>query len=164
MKSQIFKISIFILSLLIFHNCQKEGSESFKLTGQKVKLTDPVISEVLSDYKAYVLVNFEEVKFADDFYLEIKLGNDYYWNVHLIRNNLTIYDSSARHYEGHLAGNQSNTIRMSFYDNIINGFIIDGDKNFIIQSAQDITRQSNKYQNVILVFEDKDVIKQDVKM
>lgn len=164
MKSQILKISFFILYLLIFYNCQNEEPESFKLTGQEVKLTDPAISEVLSDYKAYVLVNLDEVKFADDFYLEIKLGNDYYWDIHLIRNFLTTFDSQVKNFQGHLAGNPTNEVRISFYDQIISGFIIEGEKVYNFQSAQGITKQSNKYQNIILVFEDKDIIDQDVEM
>jgi hypothetical protein len=164
MKSRILKLSMLFLTFLTFQNCQKEDIESFELIGQEIEIRDVAISNVLSDYKAFELINSEKIEFADDFVLPVKLGNDFYWNIHLTINNLTTYDSSSRHYEGHLIGNQLNIVRMSFYDNIIHGFIVDGDKSYNIQAVQSFTGQSGRNKNVILVFENKDIIKQDWNM
>lgn len=164
MRSRIFKSSMLVLAFFIFQYCQKEDIESFELIGKEIEISEAAISDILSDYKAFVLINSEKIEFDEGFILPVKLGNDFYWNIHLTKNNLTTYDSSSRHYEGHLVGNQSNIVRISFYDNIIHGFIVDGDKTYHIQAVQSFTGLSDQFKNVILVFEDKDVIRQDWKM
>ncbi|GAB1450663.1 hypothetical protein MASR2M47_07190 [Draconibacterium sp.] len=100
------------------------------------------------------------------------MSNDFTWNLHLIENNLrydgvrsyftsdkgqTESSDQVKTYKGYLNENSSNTVRLSFYNNSIEGFVKINDEVYRIIPVSRLSKTSNK-QNVILICKEKEII------
>lgn len=80
MKKIIFLLTILFVSIIA-------NSQNLNLTGTKVNIQDTSILKTLSDYTAYNL-DLSKIDLEKEFQLNLILGQDYSWEMHLVENNM----------------------------------------------------------------------------
>ncbi len=163
MKKDIF-LFLFLFAFII------ANSQNQNLTGTKVNILDTNILKTVSNYTAYDL-DLSKIDLEKEFQLNLILGQDFSWEIQLVENNLRTegYESylttengkikcsdDIKTYKGYLKGNPKNTVRLSFYNNSIEGFIRLNDIIYYFSPLSRISKIKNRA-NVILVYKGSDL-------
>jgi hypothetical protein len=180
MKTHILKLSFgLFLFLLLFASCQQDKLDNYLiLKGEVVAINDPTIYKSLKHFKSYEFKNFDEFEFEESMKLEIRLGDDYSWFLTIIENtglteNSSSYvttdegtfktDQNGKHYQGVLNGNDKSSVRLSFYDHKMVGYIYDGNETYQIIKLNSVSDLDN-YPNVIVVCRESDIITNNMNL
>eukprot|EP01028_Stygiella_incarcerata_P008995 TRINITY_DN40659_c0_g1_i1.p1 TRINITY_DN40659_c0_g1~~TRINITY_DN40659_c0_g1_i1.p1 ORF type:complete len:181 (-),score=5.51 TRINITY_DN40659_c0_g1_i1:184-726(-) len=180
MKKNLSKLSLgFFLILLLISSCQKdEINDNLVLKAKSVSVNDPAIFEKITSFKTYEFTNLEKIDLQEFMNLEIQYGNDYNWKLSLTENlssteNLESdvtteegtfkVEENSRHYKGTLFGNPESSVRVSFYDNKMTGFIFDGTETYQIIHLTTVSNLEN-YPNAMIIAKDSDFVPEEVTM
>ncbi len=180
MKRNLSKLSSGIfLFLILFTSCQKDKLDNkLILSGEPVAIYDLTIYESLKNFSAYEFKNYSKIEFKETMNLEIRFGGDFSWSLNIVENislteNLVSYitteegtfeiEQIGKHYKGSLSGNIESSVRVSFYDNKMAGFIFDGNETFQIIHLNTVSDLDN-YPDVMIVCKDNDIITNDETM
>lgn len=153
---------IFIIVLAVF----SANAQNINLSGEKVLERDTILNRLFSDYKIYLL-SFPESKTKDTFELNLNLGDDYSWKIKLFKNNmrsegfesyLTTKEGKVpesyqiKTFKGFLSGNPKNSVRLSFFNNTVEGFIkINENEMYYIVPTERISGAKYRDGTVIIV-------------
>lgn len=162
MKSLTF---LFILQFI----CVISVSQESKLEGKITSKHNSLVDSIISMYYIYE-VDLSNIKFEKEFDLNLLLGDEFDLKLHLIENELRSKSyksfqvssmgkidnghSNAKLYKGFLNNNPDNRVRLTFYNNVINGFIKKGEKVYRLQPLDSWTK-GNNVDNFIFICEEK---------
>lgn len=162
MKSIIFLIVLnfaFLISV----------AQELKIEGKITARHNSVVDSIISTYEIYD-IDLSNVNFQNEFKLNLVLGDEYDFKLHLIENDLRSksyksyfissqgsyedINSNAKLYKGFLDDNPENRVRLTFYNNVISGFIKKGKKVYRILPLDKWTKGYN-IDKSILICEEK---------
>ncbi len=162
MKSLIF---IIVLHFSFLFSVAQE----LKIEGKTTARHNSIIDNIIPTYQIYE-IDLSNVKFQEEFDLNLVLGDEFDFKLRLKENDLRSksYKSSlissqgrfeqlngkAKFYKGLLDGNPENRVRLTFYNNVISGFIMKGEKVYRIFPLDKWTKGYN-IDRTVLICEEK---------
>ena len=158
---------ILILLLLAFNIAK---SQTYDLPLIKSQINDNSIIEKVSQFNVYQ-IDVSKIELLDEFYLNMEFENSISWNIHLEKNNLRAknfqsyiisnqgkvkIDNEIRTYKGYLNNNPADDVRLTIYQNSIEGYIRSGDSVFYIFPLERMSKIKNS--NKILLCNANDMV------
>mgnify|MGYP000965376185 CR=1 FL=1 len=146
-------------------------TQNIKLSGEYTYITDSNISQIIPVHKAYN-IDYANIEFQKELEISLQLENDFQWNLHLIENVLisddvkSYYSSNEgqvenmdyiKTYKGYLNDNPENTVRISFFNNMIEGFIKSDDEVYRIIPLNRLSKTERK-SNITIICKEKDIL------